>query len=325
MVEDLLFSILLQLFFCYTTTTCITKNNKVYMVQTQRKTSPKRKTGRQPVSRRRTSPHRSHSIWNRYPRWAWWIGGLVVMSLYVGAFYYFFVGPTGFRWRALYGDATYPDGYDIRGIDISHYQGNIDWEQLKNAMIMGCPLRFVIIKSTEGSTRLDENFRENFNQARDFGFIRGVYHFWSNKSTAREQAYFFLDKVHLTEGDLPPVLDIEHKPADKSVEDFQRDVLTWLHIVEDRYHVKPIIYTYYKFKEQYLSAPVFDDYPYWIAHYYVDKVQYKGKWKFWQHTDAGKLPGIKGYVDFNIYNGSYYDLRQLCIGANNNERTFIEW
>ena len=325
MVEDLLFSILLQLFFCYTTTTCITKNNKVYMVQTQRKTSPKRKTGRQPVSRRRTSSHRSHSIWNRYPRWAWWIGGLVVMSLYVGAFYYFFVGPTGFRWRALYGDATYPDGYDIRGIDISHYQGNIDWEQLKNAMIMGCPLRFVIIKSTEGSTRLDENFRENFNQARDFGFIRGVYHFWSNKSTAREQAYFFLDKVHLTEGDLPPVLDIEHKPADKSVEDFQRDVLTWLHIVEDRYHVKPIIYTYYKFKEQYLSAPVFDDYPYWIAHYYVDKVQYKGKWKFWQHTDAGKLPGIKGYVDFNIYNGSYYDLRQLCIGANNNERTFIEW
>lgn len=322
MVEDLLFSILLQLFFNYTTTTCITKNN---MVQTQRKTSPKRKTGRQPVSRRRTSSHRSHSIWNRYPRWAWWIGGLVVMSLYVGAFYYFFVGPTGFRWRALYGDATYPDGYDIRGIDISHYQGNIDWEQLKNAMIMGCPLRFVIIKSTEGSTRLDENFRENFNQARDFGFIRGVYHFWSNKSTAREQAYFFLDKVHLTEGDLPPVLDIEHKPADKSVEDFQRDVLTWLHIVEDRYHVKPIIYTYYKFKEQYLSAPVFDDYPYWIAHYYVDKVQYKGKWKFWQHTDAGKLPGIKGYVDFNIYNGSYYDLRQLCIGANNNERTFIEW
>lgn len=79
----------------------------------------------------------------------------------------------------------------------------------------------------------------------------------------------------------------------KSVEDFQRDVLTWLHIVEDRYHVKPIIYTYYKFKEQYLSAPVFDDYPYWIAHYYVDKVQYKGKWKLRQHTDAGKLPGIK--------------------------------
>ena len=281
----------------------------------------RKKTPRRGGSRGR---RRSSSFLQRYPRWAWWIGGTAVIMLYVFLFYHFFVGPTGFRWRALYGDAEYPEGYEIHGIDISHYQGKIDWEQLKNAMIKGCPVRFVIIKSTEGSSRLDENFRENFNQARDFGFIRGVYHFWSNKSTAREQAYYFLDQVHLTDGDLPPVLDIEHKPADKSVEDFQRDVLTWLHIVEDKYHVKPIIYTYYKFKEQYLSAPVFEDYPYWIAHYYVDKVQYKGKWKFWQHTDVGKLPGIKGYVDFNIYNGSYYELKQLCIGSNNNEKKFME-
>lgn len=281
----------------------------------------RKKTPRRGGSRGR---RRSSSFLQRYPRWAWWIGGTAVIVLYVFLFYHFFVGPTGFRWRALYGDAEYPEGYEIHGIDISHYQGKIDWEQLKNAMIKGCPVRFVIIKSTEGSSRLDENFRENFNQARDFGFIRGVYHFWSNKSTAREQAYYFLDQVHLTDGDLPPVLDIEHKPADKSVEDFQRDVLTWLHIVEDKYHVKPIIYTYYKFKEQYLSAPVFEDYPYWIAHYYVDKVQYKGKWKFWQHTDVGKLPGIKGYVDFNIYNGSYYELKQLCIGSNNNAKKFME-
>ena len=281
----------------------------------------RKKTPRRGGSRGR---RRSSSFLQRYPRWAWWIGGTAVIVLYVFLFYHFFVGPTGFRWRALYGDAEYPEGYEIHGIDISHYQGKIDWEQLKNAMIKGCPVRFVIIKSTEGSSQLDENFRENFNQVRDFGFIRGVYHFWSNKSTAREQAYYFLDQVHLTDGDLPPVLDIEHKPADKSVEDFQRDVLTWLHIVEDKYHAKPIIYTYYKFKEQYLSAPVFADYPYWIAHYYVDKVQYKGKWKFWQHTDVGKLPGIKGYVDFNIYNGSYYELKQLCIGSNNNEKKFME-
>ena len=294
-------------------------------VSSRKKTIKASKTMQRPRSshgRKRSS--RVPNFFYRYPRWAWWLGGIAIVALYIWAFYFFFVSPTGFRWRALYGDAEYPDGYEIHGIDISHYQGEIDWEQLKNAMIKGCPLRFVIIKSTEGSTRLDENFRENFNQARDYGFIRGVYHFWSNKSSAREQAYFFLDKVHLTDGDLPPVLDIEHKPADKSVEDFQRDVLTWLHIVEDKYHAKPIIYTYYKFKEQYLSAPVFDDYPYWIAHYYVDKVQYKGKWKFWQHTDVGKLPGIKGYVDFNIYNGSYYELKQLCIGSNNNEKKFME-
>ena len=284
---------------------------------TQKKTSMSRKnTTRRGGGRgRRRSSSFLPKFMHRYPRWAWWIGGIAIILVYIWAFYYFFVSPTGFRWRALYGDAEYPEGYEIHGIDISHYQGKIDWEQLKNAMIEGCPVRFVIIKSTEGASRLDDHFKENFNQVRDYGFIRGVYHFWSNKSSAREQAYYFLDKVHLTEGDLPPVLDIEHKPADKSVDDFQRDVLTWLHIVEDKYHAKPIIYTYYKFKEKYLSAPVFDDYPYWIAHYYVDKVQYQGKWKFWQHTDAGKLPGIKGYVDFNIYNGSFYDLRKLCIGS----------
>jgi lysozyme len=66
---------------------------------------------------------------------------------------------------------------------------------------------------------------------------------------------------------------------------------------------------------QYLSDEIFDQYPYWIAHYYVDSIAYQGAWKFWQHTDVGRLPGIKGYVDFNIYNGSYYDLRQLTIGS----------
>lgn len=255
----------------------------------------------------------------RLPRWLWWLGGLVLVFVYVWIFYYFFVSPTGFRWRALYGDARYPQGYEIHGIDISHYQGKIDWVELRNGMISGCPLRFIIIKSTEGDKRIDENFYENFQAARDYGFIRGAYHFWNDKSAPREQAYFFLSKVHLENGDLPPVLDIEHKSPDRSVEDFQRDVLTWLHIVEDRYHVKPIIYTYYKFKQAYLSASVFDDYPYWIAHYYVDKVEYKGPWKFWQHTDAGRLPGIKGYVDFNIYNGSFYDLKKLTIGNQDQE------
>jgi lysozyme len=219
----------------------------------------------------------------------------------------------------LYGDARYPQGYEIHGIDISHYQGDINWSKLRHSIIEGCPLRFVIIKSTEGSTRVDEKFKDNFYQAREHGFIRGAYHFWSNKSKAREQAYFFLEHAKLEKGDLPPVLDIEHYPQGVDLEDFQRDVLTWLHIVEDRYHVKPIIYTYFKFKEKYLSAPVFDDYPYWIAHYYVDKVEYKGQWKFWQHTDAGKLPGNLGYVDFDIYNGSYYDLKMLTIGSEEEE------
>lgn len=262
----------------------------------------------------RNKHSRLFSAMSRNQYIAWWIGGTAVTIIYVWLFYYFFVSPTGFRWRALFGDANYPAGYEIHGIDISHYQGDINWSKLRGGMIEGCPLRFIMIKSTEGSTRLDSKFRENFRQAREYGYIRGAYHFWSNKSAARDQAYFFLDNVSLEDGDLPPVLDVEHMPKDKSIEDFQRDILTWLHIVEDKYHVKPIIYTNYKFKEKYLNAPVFDDYPYWIAHYYVSKVEYKGAWKFWQHTDVGRLPGIKGFVDFNIYNGSYYDMKKLTIG-----------
>lgn len=253
-------------------------------------------------------------FFNKYPRWAIWAGAMVFSVLYVWVFYEFFVSPTGFRWRALFGNPAYPAGYEIHGIDISHYQGDIDWKQLKNAMIQDCPLRFVMIKATEGTSRLDDNFNDNFYNAKKYELIRGAYHFWSNKSTARKQAYYYLKQVHLEDGDLPPILDVEHKPKDKSIEKFQQEVLTWLHIVEDKYHVKPIIYTYYKFKDTYLSAPVFDDYPYWIAHYYVDKVEYKGAWKFWQHTDAGQLPGIKGFVDFNVYNGSYYDLKKMTIG-----------
>ena len=270
---------------------------------------------RKPTRQRRSGKSSWLSnLFGQHMRMGWWIGGSLAALLYAWLFYYFFVSPTGFRWRALFGDANYPKGYEIHGVDISHYQGEIDWDKLRDAMIEGYPLRFIMIKATEGSTKLDDKFVDNFYQARENGYIRGAYHFWSNKSSARSQAYHFLDKVHLQEGDLPPVLDVEHKPADKSVEEFQQDILTWLHIVEDKYHVKPILYTYYKFKEQYLSTPVFEDYPYWIAHYYVDKIEYKGNWKFWQHTDVGKLPGIKGYVDFNIYNGSFYDMKKLTIG-----------
>ncbi|MBR7013275.1 MAG: glycoside hydrolase family 25 protein [Prevotella sp.] len=276
----------------------------------------KRSTGSGKTTGKRNTRSRSlRTSIRRLPSWMRWGGAVVITAFYVWAFYYFFVSPFGFRWRALFGEPDYPQGYEIHGIDISHHQGKIDWSELRNAMIAKCPLRFVMIKATEGSGHIDENFQENFYQAREYGFIRGAYHFWSIKTPAREQANYFLSQVHLEEGDLPPVLDVENIPADISVEDFQREVLTWLHVVEDKYHVKPIIYTYYKFKESYLSDQRFDDYPYWIAHYYVDKVEYKGKWKFWQHTDVGRLPGIKGYVDLNIYNGSYYDLKKLTIGG----------
>lgn len=288
----------------------------LYMPNTTNRRKPRkpaRKVYTSPV--RRKKPGLMTLLLQKMPGWAWWLGGGLVVLGYIWAFYYFFVGPFGFRWRALYGDASYPDGYEIHGIDISHYQGEIDWKDLRNnGVIEKCPVRFVMIKATEGASRIDSRFRENFYQAREYGFIRGAYHFYSTKSTGRAQAEHFIRNVKLEEGDLPPVLDVEHKPKNQTPEEFRESVLTWLNIAEKHYKVKPIIYTYYKFKMAYLSDSIFDRYPYWIAHYYVDSVEYKGKWKFWQHTDCGRLPGIKGYVDFNIYNGSYYDLQRLTIG-----------
>ena len=282
----------------------------------------KRTTHQRTTSGRRTGPvpHRRPNVFIRLlqhlPGWAWWIGGGVVLALYVYFFYYFFVGPFGFRFRALYGDISYPEGYEIHGIDISHHQGDIDWQELKdNGLIDKFPVRFIMIKATEGSTKIDENFEDNFYQAREYGFTRGAYHFYSVHSPAKAQAEFFIKHVNLENGDLPPVLDVEHKPKNQTDEEFISSIKEWLKIVENHYGVTPIIYTYYKFKIQYLNDSFFDAYPYWIAHYYVEKVEYEGKWKFWQHTDVGKLPGIDGYVDLNIYNGSFYDLRKMTIGA----------
>ncbi|MBQ6406141.1 MAG: glycoside hydrolase family 25 protein [Prevotella sp.] len=283
---------------------------------TQHKIHNKGTSGR----RKSIVPHKRPNVLirllQRLPGWAWWFGGASIVALYIFFFYYIFVGPFGFRWRALYGDVTYPEGYEIHGIDISHHQGKIDWQKLKDkGLIDGYPIRFVMIKATEGASRIDANFRSNFHNAREYGFTRGAYHFYSVHSPAKAQAEFFIRHVKLENGDLPPVLDVEHKPSNQTDEEFKESIQLWLNMVEFHYGVKPIIYTYYKFKTRYLDDDVFDQYPYWIAHYYVEKVEYQGEWKFWQHTDAGRLPGIKGDVDFNIYNGSFYDLRKMTIGA----------
>lgn len=251
-------------------------------------------------------------LFRKWPSWLVWTMGTAIAVVYIYFMYAFFVGPYSFRWKAIFGDSEVPPGYEIHGIDISHYQGEIQWSELKNAEVNGYPINFVIVKSTEGGSMIDENFNDNFYQAREHGFLRGAYHFYSTKTSARKQAKYFLKQVHLENGDLPPVLDVE-STGNLSEEEFRKEILTWLKIVEKAYHCKPILYTGYKFKMAHLSGPEFDDYPYWIAHYYVSKVRYKGKWKFWQHTDAGKVDGIKGYVDLNIYNGSMYDLQKMTI------------
>ena len=247
----------------------------------------------------------------RFPSYILWSVLAFIIVVYIFFFYKTFVGPYSFRWKALYGDVTYPKGL-VRGIDISHYQGDINWEKLRNAQIQGAPVSFVFIKATEGTDLWDENFNLNFHNAKKNDIIRGAYHYFSPHTSGKEQAKFYCKMVQLDENDLPPVLDVEEKGS-YSTPQLQREVLDWLNAVEKHYGTTPILYTGYKFKTSYLNSSRFDKYPYWIAHYYVDSLAYKGQWTFWQHTDAGEVDGIKGDVDINLFNGDYQDLINLTI------------
>ena len=253
--------------------------------------------------------HRSKkkSIFSRLPSWTWWFGGFIIVIAYIVAFYYFFISPYSFRWRAIYGDADYPEGYEIHGIDISHYQGNINWKDLQEATIQGYPVRFVIMKATEGSSRIDNTFLSNFYNAREYGFVRGVYHFWSNKSTPREQAQFFLKNVKLIEGDLPPVLDVEPSAAlikeMGGTEVLLNRIRVWMKTVENHLGVKPILYVSQNFINKYLADAndIKEEYQVWIARYGEYKPDVK--LAIWQLSPDGHVNGIHGEVDINIFNG----------------------
>ncbi|NDW11299.1 glycoside hydrolase family 25 protein [Bacteroides sp. 214] len=265
---------------------------------------------------RRVSKKRKKAQPKSIPAWLkYFLAALVVVFLIVG-FYFFFIRPYAYRWKPCYGYKGYgvciPSGYPVHGLDLSHYQGTINWLELVAFQDQKFPLNFVIMKATEGGDHCDTTFVRNFEAAKDYGFIRGVYHFFSPRTDALKQAEFFIETVKLKEGDLPPVLDIE-LAGKNSVEELQHKAKLWLDRVEQHYGVKPIIYASYKFKMKYLNDAIFDAYPYWIAHYYVDSVRYKGKWDFWQHTDAGNLPGIKDRVDLNVFNGSCEQLKQLTL------------
>lgn len=277
---------------------------------------PAKKPTRKPAPKRAPSKRKAKKAMHKeIPAWARYLLAMLVVVVFVSGFYWFFIRPYAYRWKPCYGLKGYgvcmPHGYQVHGIDISHYQGDINWKMLKQTRQGQFPIHFIFMKATEGGDFPDDKFVENFDSARAHGFIRGAYHFYNPKTDAAKQADFFIRSVKLGSGDLPPVLDIEKKGKD--MKKLQQDLKVWLRKVEDHYGVKPIIYASYKFKTRYLNDSVFNTYPYWIAHYYVDSVQYQGDWKFWQHTDVGTLPGIDEKVDLNIYNGTTESLRSLLI------------
>ena len=281
------------------------------------KATTKKKQPSKPTVKKRTPAKRKKKKkeLKEMPSWCKYLLGFLIVVVFSGVFYYFFIRPYAYRWKPCYGMKGYgvcmPHGYKVHGIDISHYQGNINWKMLEQTRQGQFPIQFIFMKATEGGDYPDKRFVANFDSAKAHDFIRGAYHFYNPKTDADKQADFFINTVNLEPGDLPPVLDIEKKSKD--IKKLQADLKHWLRRIEDHYGVKPIIYASYKFKTKYLNDSVFNSYPYWIAHYYVDSVQYKGDWKFWQHTDVGTLPGIEEQVDLNIFNGGLEGLDALRI------------
>ena len=160
--------------------------------------------------------------------------------------------------------------------------------------------------------RVDDAFRRNWFNAKQAGLPRGAYHYFLSNKSGKAQAENFIETVALESGDLPPVLDIETANG-ASAEEIQQRVQDWLQLVEARYHIKPIIYTYADFYEQYLAGK-FENYPLWVAHYLVqDKPRVQRKWLFWQHNEKGKVDGIDANVDFNVFNGDSSDFRSLLM------------
>jgi len=205
-----------------------------------------------------------------------------------------------------------PVDYSLHGIDVSRYQKNIDWKEVKAMKIRNVGIGFSFIKATEGEKDVDAQFKRNWKHARKNGMPRGAYHFFIPSRDPVKQAVNFIKNVSLLPGDLPPVLDVEQTnnlPAPV----IQARSKVWLQLIEQHYGIRPVIYTNADFYDKYLGK-TFDDYPLWVAHYYEKrKPRIKRNWTLWQHNDAGHVNGINANVDFNVFNGDSAAFRSFLI------------
>lgn len=206
-----------------------------------------------------------------------------------------------------------PRKYYVHGIDVSRYQGKIDWDKVADVDYNGIKVSFAFIKATEGVTLVDSYFQRNWRETKNSGVIRGAYHYFKPDKSGIWQARFFLQTVKIEPGDLPPVIDIEESSGlrkNKLVTNIQ----DFINEVEKKTKVKPIIYTGYQFYKDFLEGD-FDDYPLWIAHYYQPRLKLKKEthWDFWQHADNARIDGIKHKVDMNVFSGEEEDLSAMLI------------
>ena len=225
---------------------------------------------------------------------------LIMSGVLVYVVYYGYFHVNGFR------AAKYP----VRGVDVSHYQGEIDWNMLASQNIS-----FAYIKATEGSNYVDEKFADNLRAARQTGLRVGAYHFFSFDSPGTTQAANFIETVEAFKGMMPPVVDVEFygnkeiNPPDPL--EVRPQLQAYLDAVEEAYGKRPVIYATYESWELYIKNQ-FEDYPLWIRDIW-NRPESSLDWTFWQYTNRGRLRGFSGdelYIDLNVFAGTMEEWAQ---------------
>lgn len=194
------------------------------------------------------------------------------------------------------------------GIDVSRWQGEIDWPAIKQAGIT-----FVGIRASVGDFYTDDRFAENWQGAEDAGIFRCAYHVLRPDISANAQIAHFEDVVGES-GDLPHVLDVE-LTGGQSDQVIQDRTFESLQEMEARFGRTPIVYTADWFWTPHIGdQPWVDQYDLWVAHYYWPQVQNPKipagwmVWRIWQHSNRGRVSGIQGNVDLNWFGGTMEDL-----------------
>ena len=224
------------------------------------------------------------------------------------------------RWRGLilYAHEADPEQWEVFGVDVSSYQGEIDWQKLAEQGV-----DFAFIKATEGSQLQDRMFSANWQGAAQAGVRAGAYHFLSYDSPGQTQADNFISQVPVTPGGLPPVVDVEfygsylEQPPEKEQVTAILDPL--LERLEEHYGVKPILYVTYRSYYRYLAAG-YGDYPIWCSSPTVFPLV--PRWSFWQYSHTAQLEGYSGaqkHIDLNIFRGSWAEFQAFGLGQGADE------
>jgi len=203
----------------------------------------------------------------------------------------------------------------VQGIDVSHYQGEINWPE-----VYGAGYRFAFVKCSEGVGWEDPHFTANMENGRNAGLLIGAYHFARPDlgNNAADEAMYFISVAgdYLTEGYVRPALNLE-VGSSMGKEALSNWVHTWMATVQTETGIEPIIYVNSNYANNYLDASV-ANYDLWIAHWTYDPTASPNTgiwhtWDFWQYSDQGSVPGITGYVDMDLFNGEIQRLHNTFV------------